>query len=128
MTDTLSVDLPPRPESAGWARDALAEFRHYLDEEAYMDLRLVVSELVTDAILSDPEADDEITVQIGVQRARLHVSVRDGASAYEGDSERPRLGERGWGVYFARILTDWWGTQHNRDGGCVWLEMQLAHA
>jgi anti-sigma regulatory factor (Ser/Thr protein kinase) len=123
----LSVELPLGPDSPGWARQALAEFRGYVSEEAFIDLQLVVSELVADAVLGASEAS-EIKLRIEIQEGRIHVLVREGAQAYKHRSRRPELGEAGWGMYLTRILARRWGTHHEGERGCVWVQMPLAAA
>ena len=53
IQEALSIELPVRPESARKAREAVTEFRSQLDESTHNDLRLVVSELVADAVLAE---------------------------------------------------------------------------
>jgi anti-sigma regulatory factor (Ser/Thr protein kinase) len=128
MSDTLSVDLPIRPESAQWAREAVDEFRDQLDESSLIDLKLMVSELVSDAVRAEPGDEHEIRIRIEVADRRIHVEVREGAIAYQLQSRRPEPGEKGWGLYLTRILADRWGTHHEGKRGCVWLQMPLAAA
>lgn len=126
MSDTLSVDLPIRPESARWAREAVEEFRDQLDEASLIDLKLMVSELVADAVRAEPADAHEIRIRIEVVDRRIHLEVREGAIAYQLRSRRPEPGENGWGIYLTRILADRWGTHHQGKEGCVWLQMPLA--
>jgi anti-sigma regulatory factor (Ser/Thr protein kinase) len=128
MQESLKVELPVKPESAGWSREALAEFRDRLDGDAFIDLRLIVSELVADAVRTAQEPEDPIVVQVELRDGHIQVDVRDGAAAYELGSRRPELGERGWGVQFARILAQHWGSRQEGDRGCVWAQMPLAGA
>ena len=126
MSDTLSVELPLKPESASWAREALAEFRGYLDRASYIDVQLMLSELVSDAVLTNSDDGHAITVQIEVRLDRLHLSVLEGNFAYELSSSRPDAGERGWGIYLTRTLAEWWGTRHEDGRACVWFQMPIA--
>ena len=126
MSDALSIELPIRPESAGWAREAVGEFRDHLDESSFIDLQLMVSELVSDAVRAEAEGEQEIAIRIEARDRRIHVEVREGAIAYRLRSRRPEIGERGWGLYLTRILANRWGTRHEDDRGCVWLQMRLA--
>jgi anti-sigma regulatory factor (Ser/Thr protein kinase) len=128
MQESLKVELPMKPESASWSREALAEFRGRLDRDAFMDLRLIVSELVADAIRSAQEPANPIVLEVELRDGHIQVDVRDGAAAYELGSRRPELGERGWGVQFARILAQHWGSRQEGDRGCVWAQMPLAGA
>jgi anti-sigma regulatory factor (Ser/Thr protein kinase) len=128
MTDTLTIELPTRPESARWAREALGEFRGHLDESSFIDLQLMVSELVSDAIRAEAEDEREIAIRIETRGRRIHVEVREGEIAYRLRSRRPEPGDRGFGLYLTRVLADRWGTHHQNDRGCVWLQMPLAQS
>jgi len=50
MTDVVAIDLPLEPESAPRAREELEPFRGALDETSFFDLRLLVTELVIEAL------------------------------------------------------------------------------
>ena len=129
MSDSLFIELPIRPESARWAREALAEFRDHLDEASFIDLQLMVSELVSDAVRAEAEDEQhEIAIRIEARDELIHVEVREGEIAYRLRSRRPEPGERGFGLYLIRILADRWGTRHEGERGCVWLQMPMAAA
>lgn len=127
MSDMLSIELPIRPESARWAREAVGEFRDRLDESSFLDLQLMVSELVSDAVRAEAEdAQHQIAIRIEARDRRIHAEVREGEIAYRFRSRRPEPGDRGFGLYLTRILADRWGTHHQDERGCVWLQMPLA--
>lgn len=128
MSDTLSIALPIRPESAGRARRAVGEFRDYLDESSFIDLQLMVSELVSDAVRAEAGKEQEIAIRIEARDRRIHVEVQEGAMAYRLRSRRPEPGEAGWGMYLAGLLADRWGIRHDDDRGCVWLQTRLAQS
>jgi anti-sigma regulatory factor (Ser/Thr protein kinase) len=125
MQERLTVEMPVKPESAGWSREALAEFRDRLGSEAFIDLQLVVSELVADAVRTDETNSDPIVLQIELDDECVRVAVSEGAAAYELRSRRPDFGQRGWGVYLARILGQRWGSSHEGTRGCVWVQVPL---
>jgi len=128
MSESLSIELPIRPESARWAREAVGEFRDHLDEPSLLDLQLMVSELVSDAVRAEAEDEHEIAIRIEARDELIHVEVREGEIAYRLRSRRPEPGERGFGLYLIRILADRWGTSHQGERGCVWLQMPMAAA
>ena len=128
MSDTLSIELPIRPESAGRAREAVGEFRDHLDESSFLDLRLMVSELVSDAVLTEAGSEQKIAIRIETRDRRIHVEVQEGAIAYRLRSRRPEPGEAGWGMYLTGVLADRWGIRHDDDRGCVWLQTRLAQS
>jgi len=126
MQEYLTVELPAKPESAGWSREALREFRDRLEGDAFIDLQLIVSELVADALRSEEKDSRPITLRIALGDRHLRAEVRDGAAAYELRPRRPEVGERGWGVYLTRTLAERWGSLHEDSRGSVWIEMPLA--
>ena len=128
MNDTLSIELPIRPESAGRAREAVGEFRDYLDESSFIDLQLMVSELVSDAVLTEAGHEREIAIRIEARDRWIHVEVQEGAIAYRLRSRRPEPGEAGWGIYLTGVLADRWGIRHDNDRGCVWLQTRLGQS
>jgi len=128
VQESLKVELPVKPDSAGWSREALAEFRDRLDWNTFTDLQIIVSELVVDAVRDDHESDDQITLLIELLDRHIRVEMRDGAGAYEPQSERPEPGERGWGVHLAGLLGDNWRSWREGPRGCVSVQMPLAGA
>jgi anti-sigma regulatory factor (Ser/Thr protein kinase) len=126
MQEYLTVELPAKPESARWSREALREFRDRLEGDAFIDLQLLVSELVADAVRSEEKDSRQITLRIELGDRHLRVEVRDGAAAYELRPRRPELGEWGWGVYLTRTLARHWGSLHGDSHGSVWVEIPLA--
>lgn len=126
MSDALSIELPIRPESAGWAREAVGEFRDHLDESSFIDLQLMVSELVADAVRAEAGKEQEIAIRIEARDRHIHVELQEGALAYRLRSRRPEPGERGWGMYLISVLADRWGIRYDDDRGCVWLQTRLA--
>ena len=128
MHESLKVELPAKAQSAGWSREAVAEFRDRLDRDAFIDLRLIVSELIADAVRSAKEPKNPIVLRVELRDGHIHVDVCDGAETYEPGPMPPELGERGWGVEFARIFAQHWGSRPEGDRGCVWAQMPLAGA
>jgi anti-sigma regulatory factor (Ser/Thr protein kinase) len=126
MSDTLSIELPVKPQSARWAREAVGEFRHHLDESSFLDLQLMVSELVSDAVRAEAEDEQEIAIRIEARDRRIRVEVREGAIAYRLPSRRPEPGDRGFGLHLTSILAAWWGSSRQGERGCVWLQMPMA--
>jgi anti-sigma regulatory factor (Ser/Thr protein kinase) len=126
MQESLSVELPVEPRSAAWAREALADFRDRLQGDAFIDLQLIVSELVADAVRGDEGTSEPIVLRIELLDRHIQVAVREGGRAYGPVSRRPQPGERGWGLHLAGVLAEHWGSRHEADRGCVWVQMPLA--
>jgi hypothetical protein len=124
MSNTVTIDLPLEPESAQRARKELEQFRGSLDDAAFIDLRLLVNELVVEA-LRDPDSGGVGTIKLRaeVEGDRVHVAVAEGAGAYRLPSRRPEPGDVGWGLHLVQRLSNRWGMQREGPRSTVWLEM-----
>lgn len=121
---TFERELPLEPESAAAARQAVGELSEHLPEDAVGDVRLLVSELVTNALRHaglSPEQRIVLAFEVGSEAVR--VEVRDPGRGFEpgtiqGDPEQME----GWGLYLVSTLADRWGVES--DGGArVWFEL-----
>jgi anti-sigma regulatory factor (Ser/Thr protein kinase) len=118
------VELAHHPDSAARARRALAEVSDHLAPHRVDDARLMVSELVTNAIRhAGLDADDMIKLVVVTGDDRLRVEVCDPGPGFEvsepaPDPERPS----GWGLYLVRELADRWGVDHTKQTR-VWFEL-----
>ena len=128
MTDTLdfSLDLPPEPDAIPAARRAIERLAPSLDEETLLNLRLLVSEIVTNAVRHVP-ASDAATIRLVVARTdrAVRVEVEDRGPGF---APAPRTdgpaGEQtsGWGLHILAKLASRWGVES--DGGArVWFEL-----
>jgi anti-sigma regulatory factor (Ser/Thr protein kinase) len=128
MSETVAIDLPVEPESARRARQQLKPFRSSLDEESFVDLCLLVDELVVEAILAEREAVGPIKLRAENEGDRIRVAVGEGGGAYQLPSRRPEPGDPGFGLHLVQRLSDRWGMRRDRDRATVWLEMPTSPA
>lgn len=127
VTDAVAIDLPLEPGSARRAREQLEPFRKSLGERSFFDLRLLVSELVVEALNIDSGAEDaRIELRAELRDDRVHVEVADGGAAFRLPSRRPEPGEAGWGLHLVQRLSSRWGIRREPQRASVWLEMRLA--
>jgi len=118
------VDLARDPESPAEARRALGEVSDHLSPRRLEDARLLVSELVTNAIRhADLGVADVITLVVVTGDRALRIEVRDPGPGFEPrppdpDPARPS----GWGLYLVRELSDRWGVDRAADNR-VWFEL-----
>ena len=125
MTDEITVDLPLEQESPGRAREHLIAYRGLLDETSFIDLRLLVSELVVEALKATPNAQDrKIELRAGHDDHRVHVEVS--SAAYRLPSRHPKPGDMGWGICLVEQLSGRWGFRHEPDKATVWLDLPCA--
>jgi anti-sigma regulatory factor (Ser/Thr protein kinase) len=115
-----SETLPKSPTSAAIARDLLSRLADKLPVKTLDDARLLISELVANAVEHVTE-DGDIEVRISFEDPRLRVEVLDPGPGF---THVPRASDaagndRGWGLVFAeRIATRW-----ANEPGRVWFEL-----
>lgn len=124
MSETVAVDLPVEPESARRAREQLKTFRPTLDETSFVDLCLLVDELVVE-VLQAADGQDAGTIELRAEDdgERVRVAIAEGGGAYQLPSRRPEPGDPGFGLALVQRLSDRWGIRRERDRATVWLEM-----
>lgn len=118
------VLLARDPDSAAEARRALAAVSDHLPPRRLEDARLLVSELVTNAIRHAGLDDgDVIRLVVSTGRRALRVEVCDPGRGFEiGDPEPDPGHPAGWGLYLVRELSDRWGVERNAQTR-VWFEL-----
>ena len=120
----LERELPVSPEAASEARHALDDFSEELSDARLRDVRLLVSELVTNAVRhANLDDGDVIGLVVEVLDGALRVEVHDPGggfvpSAPSPDPARPS----GWGLYLVAELADRWGVD-SEDRTLVWFEL-----
>ena len=124
MTESVSIDLPLEPESARRAREALECLRGRMDSTSYTDLRLVVSELLVEALHAEAHSvRHQIQLRAEHRVDRVHVEMTQGQAAYRLPSSEPLPGERGWALVLVWRLAERWGLRRDAQRATVWLEM-----
>jgi anti-sigma regulatory factor (Ser/Thr protein kinase) len=124
MTDAVAIELPLESRSARRAREQLEPFRTALDETSFFDLRLLVSELVIEALHAESEAQGRrIEMCVELRDDRVHAEISEGGAAYRLSPRRPEPGEPGWGLDLVRRLSSRWGVRREPERSMVWLEM-----
>jgi hypothetical protein len=127
MTGPVELVLPPRPTSAVRARQELGVFRDVLGETRLADLRLLISELVVEAIGGFGGVPSEsITVRANGDSDRVRAAVRAAASSFPTSSTSPQPGEAGWSLYLVERVSDSWGLTRDHGSATVWLELSFA--
>ena len=121
---TIDIDLPCEPDSVGRAREALARLEGSVSGQRLGDLRLLVSELVTNAIRhAGMSADESIQLRVNLAADTLRVEVADRGQGFTPsappiDPSRPS----GWGLYLVEELAEDWGVDPGPPTR-VWFEL-----
>jgi anti-sigma regulatory factor (Ser/Thr protein kinase) len=115
--------LPKDVSAAAEARRALDRLDGAIDEERLARARLLVSELVANAIQHVRE-DGMIELRVAVSDDALRIEVVDPGPGFEPSPRRAGDPEdSGWGLHFVAQLADRWAV--DRVGGArVWFELR----
>jgi Histidine kinase-like ATPase domain len=125
MSGAVALDLPLEPASARRARELLEPFRERLDEITFFDLRLLVSELVVEALHAASGAHDaRVKLRAEVRGGRIRAEVANGRGAFRLPPGRPEPGDAGWGLYLVTRLSRRWGLRRGAESSSVWLEVK----
>jgi anti-sigma regulatory factor (Ser/Thr protein kinase) len=128
MNEQLSFELAGGPYAVTASRLALAGLEDRLDPNVLFDIRLLVSELVTNCVKhADVGPEESIVLTVDMHDQRVRVAVRDEGPGFEPPqtppSEQAAEAGSGWGLFLVDQLALEWGVE--RDAGAtVWFELQ----
>jgi anti-sigma regulatory factor (Ser/Thr protein kinase) len=124
IKNELSLEFEAGPDAAGCARNALLALESRVDPEILNDVRLLVSELVTNSVRhAGVRPEDIVQMNVQVTANTLRVEVSDPGEGFEPrprDLDHTRPG--GWGLYLVDQLSDRWGVARGRLTR-VWFEL-----
>ena len=127
MEAEVSAEVAPGPGAAAEARRALEGLGDLLPLDKLEDVRLLVSELVTNSVVhAGLPPDEAITVTVTVQGGLARGEVRDRGPGFEPPHEpapKPDLAG-GWGLYIVNRIADRWGVAKTGSKS-VWFEIDL---
>jgi anti-sigma regulatory factor (Ser/Thr protein kinase) len=118
----FSEVLPKVAGSAAMARRALDRLADEVEERRLDDARLLVSELIANAVEHvDEEGDLELRIDNDAER--LRVEVLDPGDGFMAEGHRPAdEAESGWGLHFVSRIADRWAAETG-ERGRVWFEL-----
>jgi anti-sigma regulatory factor (Ser/Thr protein kinase) len=124
---TFSIALPRELDSAAAARHGVDQLGDQLGEEQLGDVRLLVSELVTNSLRhANLGPEEAITLNVVLDDRVIRVEVADPGKGFEleGNPGDPETVE-GWGLYLVETLSDRWGVERSPQGAAnvVWFEL-----
>jgi anti-sigma regulatory factor (Ser/Thr protein kinase) len=125
LTRLLGRTFSADRQAPGAARHALECLEGSLDEALAADVRLLVSELVTNSLRHTGTTEIQLEVWWSDQLVRVAVSDQGAGFDLRG---RPQPGEAsGWGLFMVDRLADRWGVAKN-GRTCVWFELTRPEA
>jgi anti-sigma regulatory factor (Ser/Thr protein kinase) len=124
----ISIQFEAGPSAAAWARNALVPLEPGVDVDLMADVRLLVSELVTNSVRhSDAPPPATVELDVSLDTTTIRVEVCDGGAGFE---PRPRRAGQskagGWGLFLVERLADRWGVMRNQFTH-VWFEIDIGH-
>lgn len=124
----IDMKLPAQPTAASEARQSLSVLANDIPEETYEDIRILVTELVTNSVRhSGVSSDEAVTVGVWTDPSCLRVEVGDAGKGFD-KVVKPFTSDQcgGWGLQIVDRLSDRWGVQRpNGRGSTVWFEIDL---
>src|SRR5262249_52339981 len=116
--------LPRDPHAASVARERIAELEPLLPRVLFGNVRLLVSELVTNSVRhSHARVEDPVELPVAAFADRLRVAGGGHGTDVQRKVPAPERGSgSGWGLYLVDQLADRWGV--DRDEAIhVWFEI-----
>jgi two-component sensor histidine kinase len=122
MPTVLSVEIPRTAKAPFLARRALEGLEGRIDPSVVPDLRLLVSELITNSVKYG--GDGPVRLEIRTEGDRVRAEIIDqgaGFTPVERNDDLEKVG--GWGLHLVEQLTADWGTYEGSTH--VWFEIPL---
>jgi len=124
----IQCSLNPEPRAVADARAAMEALRGRLSPDAFNDLRLMVSELVTNSLRhAELQPADRITLTARSDDSVVRIEVRNRGRGFTVPPRDGSVSIGGWGLVIVAELAMAWGVLD--DGStCVWFELLLESA
>lgn len=123
LEDAMKISLEGGPQAASRARGALGRLRTELDPPTLESLRLLVTELISNAVRHAGAPTVELLVVVTEPSVRVEVVDRGPgfkpAERYTGQTR-----EGGWGLFLVGRLADRWGVGRELGATRVWFELE----
>jgi anti-sigma regulatory factor (Ser/Thr protein kinase) len=122
MSAELCVELPRGPEAPALARRALEKLDGDLDPALLPDMKLLVSELISNSVKYGGDGPVRLEVTSSPERVRAEI-IDQGAGfvPVARNDDLDKVG--GWGLHLVEQLTSEWGTYEGSTH--VWFEIDL---
>jgi len=118
---TITVDIPRDQRAPANARRAVDELSGRVADDVIPDVKLLVSELITNSVKYGGEGDVQLVIDIHDER-RMRVEVVDqGVGFVPVARDRPATDVGGWGLHLVQTLSNRWGVHEGSTH--VWFEI-----
>jgi anti-sigma regulatory factor (Ser/Thr protein kinase) len=121
----IRLRLSSGPDAVSAARRSLDPLEPHVGQQQLRDMRLLVSELVTNSVRHARRGDgDDVELAVTVWSDLIHVCVSDHGPGFEvGPVARRDDSPGGWGLFLVEQLSDRWGVELNGRTE-VWFELE----
>jgi anti-sigma regulatory factor (Ser/Thr protein kinase) len=121
MPQTATFDIDRDLTAPANARRAVEQFGAALDPQVVPDVRLLVSELISNSVKYGRDGQVQLIMRSeGPQH--VHVEVVDqGVGFVPAARDRPKTEPGGWGLHLVEALTERWGVHEGSTH--VWFEI-----
>jgi len=121
----IEVDLDSGLDAAAEARAAIGLLDGMADPDLLDDVRLLVSEVVTNAVRhAGAPPDVKIRLTVSVADDIVRAEVRDGGRGFQpSPRDAPQLEAGGWGLHLVDRLASRWGVERGQPAR-VWFEVE----
>ena len=121
MSSTVTFDIPRDRTAPSEARRAIERLDDRIAPDVAPDVKLLVSELITNSVKYGGNGDVTLRVDTASPR-KLRVEVIDqGAGFVPVARNRPATEVGGWGLHLVQTLSDRWGVYEGSTH--VWFEI-----
>jgi anti-sigma regulatory factor (Ser/Thr protein kinase) len=119
---TLSIDIPRDPTAPRIARSAVAGLSDRVAADVLPDVKLLVSELITNSVKYGGEGALCLKVDVdGPRKLRAEV-IDQGVGFVPVARSRPATEVGGWGLHLVQTLSNRWGVHEGSTH--VWFEIE----
>ena len=123
MRSQVELRLPPEPIAPTLARAAVAAVGYDLPEAVASDIKLLATEIVSNAVRhANLGPSEEIILRI-VADGHVRVEVTDPGPPFEPELRRLERGPSGWGLFLVDAVAASWGVEAEGIGKKVWFEI-----
>jgi serine/threonine-protein kinase RsbW len=124
--ERFAFELTGTPEAGLAARRALVACNGALPRTVRDDVRLLLTELVTNAVRhADAGPARLVRVELRQRRGAVRVAVCDEGSGFAPEAPCSRPDETGgWGLVLVDRIADRWAVTRTATGTCVWFEIR----
>jgi anti-sigma regulatory factor (Ser/Thr protein kinase) len=119
--DGLRMRLGSGPDAAAEARRAIARLRQDLDPPLMETMRLLVTELITNAVRHTD--CDTLVLKVAIGKSAVLTEVSDDGPDF--DPQPSDAADDGWGLFLVERLSDDWGVKTNGSKR-VWFRLRRA--